>query len=917
MGISYIATNPVGQRWQVTKESTYEGSKPTDNLTKINLWNYAGVNNVWSVDNPGPVFDYTSGRFISPTFAGSVNSGMQTNLAIPIRGNPPNPSVSEQIRQLRNNEATNNQNAADNATNEANKKANNSYDQVLSIANSTTGGDYLAQKARLDALDVSAQTKIDFKNSFDAFYNNEKVSPWDIRSAAKPPSPGGTKDLDTNFYKEQVPAAAQQWADAVAKGDLDILSRYGDEDTFLRAHYTTQGKQNGIRGYAAQEQKDVKNYVEKPTDTDRQQIADIVTGEGTTVENLITKILGPKEKLEKQQYGALAQNVLKDTIAQINKVKAQESQWDLYRNLDSFVEIADMNKTLANSILGDSGVGGYLALSKKKSEDDLSLDLEKQFSKITGIQSNVTYNWQKWFDETLTAKYGIDYKQFQGTEDTLDVVNAALKTDQNKIFNKTKKEFTTDFIKEAGFKTNTELVNFLSKQGNTGTSLLTKLQSAPETLKTDLETLKGTLEKTIKDLDAQKNRNLKLTYTGKADIPEQMEIEASFARSFIDEYLKPRFDYSKSMNEFKDYLDINENEKNIFQTTDRITEIKQYATNVAKAIQPDLATKFDSNFDYGFYYNPKDDTSTQKQQLYNTQKETVAKDWENAKNNPNSLIDPELPYLGTWAENAYYYGDVDLKNKEAFAKLHYQVKGRNQGFDAAFDPASRLKLALESPLYTKAQSLGTVFGKFTEPKEYVDELFKNIDPLENKTEWRALLEKYGLDANEEDLEVVKNQIVELLTTGAGYEIRKQIEELKKEEKTPTQANLGVTYIERPEDKPVVEKSALYDVFKKAGFTGTEKEFYNQYMPDTSVEDIKFLSDAAKGKTPTLDLSSFTDIKDPFGVVNKLENIFNPPKKTTDTATAKDSYFKLIKEEDENTTPTPESFLSEFTSFLKK
>jgi hypothetical protein len=249
---------------------------------------------------------------------------------------------------------------------------------------------------------------------------------------------------------------------------------------------------------------------------------------------------------------------------------------------------------------------------QRKTEAELTTDLETQLEKATGLQSNVTYNWQKWFDDQLVEKYGIDYKQFQVTEDTLDIVNTALKTDPTKIYDKQGKKFTDEFIKKAGFNTNEALTEFLNKQGVTGTDLLSRLQNPTSNTQTELTTLKTNLEKNVTAMDATKNRDLKLTYKGADSIPEEVKVEASFARQFIDEYLKPRFDFSKSMDEFRDYLNVIEKDKNIFQTTDRLTEVKTYAQSVAKAIAPDLNTRF--NYAFGqteeggtdFYFNPVD-----------------------------------------------------------------------------------------------------------------------------------------------------------------------------------------------------------------------------------------------------------------------------------------------------------------------
>jgi hypothetical protein len=42
---------------------------------------------------------------------------------------------------------------------------------------------------------------------------------------------------------------------------------------------------------------------------------------------------------------------------------------------------------------------------------------------------------------------------------------------------------------------------------------------------------------------------------------------------------------------------------------------------------------------------------------YAEQAATVAADWETAKNNSNALVDPTRPSLGTWAQQAYRFGD--------------------------------------------------------------------------------------------------------------------------------------------------------------------------------------------------------------------------------------------------------------------
>ena len=94
--------------------------------------------------------------------------------------------------------------------------------------------------------------------------------------------------------------------------------------------------------------------------------------------------------------------------------------------------------------------------------------LEKSLQKITGVNNNVTYNWQQWFDDKLKEKYN-------------DAIELG---------------YTTD------------------------------------------------------------------------EAEEQIRIDGEFANQFITDYLQPRFDESRSMDEFIEYLDVRQEEQNPFQTQD-------------------------------------------------------------------------------------------------------------------------------------------------------------------------------------------------------------------------------------------------------------------------------------------------------------------------------------------------------------
>lgn len=902
MGLSYIATNPEGQRWIITPEKTDYDTKASTGAAALY---YKAIQKY--IDEGGKDGDLMK-KMVK----------IHDNL---VDADAKNEAINDANEKLNN----------------ANIEINKAYNKVVGIANNTKGKDYIIQKDEIEKIDVDAATKTKLVNSFDIFYSTEKLplaSRWDPSKAVNAPVPlseqsKNTGDVNTEFYKTQniksVQDAVQEWETAKEKKDLDVLLLYNNsENDFYRAHYAKNSPNDkSIRAYKAEKIKDVDK--ETLLETDKKLITDItkltpqeIQNSNTPFEAYLTKILGADEIENTKKYGALAQNVLKDTIAELEKVKNQEAQWDMYRNLGGFAEILDIGSTLVNSIQADVGVGGFLPKGS-----DITKGLETQLGNITGIQSNVTYNWQKWFDETLTKKYGIDYTEFAATEETLDIVNAALKntlkTEPSKIFNETDKKFTKEFIEQAGFKSNEDLVEFLGKQGETGTILLTGLQAGTLT-KEDLEKQKTNLNTTITELEGKKNRNLKLTFKDGKEIPEEVAVEASFARQFIDEYLKPRFDYSKSMDEFRDYMNVDKEYKNPFQTTDRLTQIKDYAYSQAKQIETNLKDQnynenvMDSNFDADFYMNPIDEYANEnKQAMYKIQREKINTTWQNVKKDPTQLIDPTNPGSGTWAEYAYYYGS-DLTKQRDFAALHYDLIGKRNNFDAAKDPASKLQEQLNKPIYDKAQSIGTVFGEFITADGFADQVVKTLGPLDTNEGWKKVLAKFNLDADTPQDEI-KDAIKLSITTGSAKAIRDNIKELQELGETPTQKTLGVSYIERPEvDTTSTEKSELYNKFKTAGYKGTEQEFYSMYMPDTSPEDIKFLSSIASGKTPTID-TSFLKSSDSFEILDKISELESPVPTLTKKVKS-DSYFKIGLDDEEEDLPSADSFLGDYASLFK-
>jgi hypothetical protein len=762
-----------------------------------------------------------------------------------------------------------------------NQQKNNAYDKVQQVTASTQGGDYVSQRNIIRNIQgIDNTLKGTLENYYKAYYTNEKLQPWNTNLGAKPPF----GEFDASYYKQQNPEVSQQWAAAVADDNVDITQRYGENGFYLN-HYTNQGKPAGFRGNKAEELAASKQYVEqKPTDKDLQDVRNIQLGLDTDtqtkrllnvpevasaweaaksgdnywkdlgkkyfldpnkedefavlfrmsdrpedkaisfqyninadygiteLEDALNQAVGEKAIVDVKRFGALAQDVLKQTITEMKKAKAKEQELALFSNFDSLGEITNINKDLANSIMGDTGIGGMLSfMGGKKSQESL----EKSLQKITGVNNEVTYNWQQWFDNTLKTKYQEDI--------------------------------------ELG---------------------LTKDQAE-----------------------------------------ERVKVQGQFARDFIDQYLIPRFNESKSMNEFVEYIDVGKSEQNPFQTQDILNAVKLVADLRAQQYIDQLKETPERYFDSAFYFNPTGDKA--REEKYVNQASTVNADWEAAKKGD--------PY---WTSQAYRFG-VNINDKDAFARMHFQVKGQGQGYDAADDILNASKVSDE--IYSKilpalkeeALKQGTIFGQFLKPEEFADEMLKGLNP-NDKTTWEDVLSHYNLKDFSGDITDLKKQITETLRTSSAQDIRDQIKFLNEKKEKPTQQLLGVTYIQREEDyKPVKstgEETQLYKTFQSAGFQGTEDEFYENFFPDLDRSEQAALTKAGTSQSFK---ATGLDYSDPFASLGTIENFFGEDEtktgstKTTTQAPTKSSYFTISEDEDlPAKSKAGQGFLDEFTSLFK-
>ena len=905
MGISY---DPPSRKWNINYEKTdYSTTNPTNlktdaptnlatnnptNLTKTNYSSRLVSKPVQTLKS-----EFVNGQFTS-RWVTEFQSVWEpyTETVIDYATNSYNDQLNKQNAALNEQNANANKiNAATNATNvktnelslktnTENTAKNTAYDKTYQAATTAKGGDYTTQRELIRSLTgINDTLKSTLENQFKAAYSNEKIESWDGEKLGAKPTYG---TFDPTYYKNQNPAAKAQWDAAVANDDIDVTQRYGEPGFYLQ-HYTTQGKPAGVRGNATEATSAASSYVEKkPTDAEIQQVRNLQLGiddksqtdrllnipeiadawegakEGDTywanlakkyyldvtkkddfaalfrlserpedkqvslnynvnagygiteLEDALNQAVGTQAEVDVKRFSALTQSVLKDTIAEITKAKQKEQTLSLLSGFGGFGEIMDINQTLSDSLLGDSGVGGVLSFIGGGNAEK---SLLKGLQGVTGVQNNVTYNWQQWFDTSLKEKYS-----------------------------------------------KAQEVEFSTGETN-----------------------------------------------------EKINIDADFARNFIEKYLQPRFDGSKSMNEFVEYLDVRQAEQNPFQTQDLVNATKLIADLRSKQYLDQVSKTPDQYFNSDFYFSPTGNTG--KTDTYTKQTNTVTADWETAKGGD--------PY---WAQQAYRFG-IDLNNKEQFARMHFQVKGQGLGYDPAEDTLSASKVTDEiynnilPALKAEAIKQGSIFGQFITPDEFADQALAGID-LTDKASWSEALKEFGLDNFSGTIDDLREYIKETLQSGSATEIRAQIKKLNEKNKTPTQKELGLTYIERPTDftnQAIKPETELYNTFQSAGFKGTEDEFYTKFFPDLDRSEQTLLTKA--GSNDALSMTKF-NFNDPFASLGKIEGFFaddteepSSSKTNEEDSSDMDSYFKLGLADEEDGYQKSKSgsqILGEFTSMFK-
>jgi hypothetical protein len=296
------------------------------------------------------------------------------------------------------------------------------------------------------------------------------------------------------------------------------------------------------------------------TDAEKQYYKSQLFGAGTdtgdrSVIDINIETLVNEENQKKFNY--LVQDVLAKTVREVNKNLAKENNTKYLSNLRGFDEVINFTSNLSNSLLADSGIGGYLAMS---GQGAAAKNLEKGVKSMLGQSDSMTYNWQKWFDGELANRYA----------------------------------------------------------------------------------------------------NLR-EITNPEDAKQIHKVDENFAKQFVEGYLKPRFDTSKSMSEFISYIDVKEGEQNILQTQTLSNKLKQLAEGRTDAFLSQLTSKPTNADLYAYVVNDLNPYLSSVREKYGEEAFLEFMTPEQLADQLTKSIDP-LKTPEAWEETLKRYG-IDSTNK--------------------------------------------------------------------------------------------------------------------------------------------------------------------------------------------------------------------------------------------------------------
>lgn len=620
----------------------------------------------------------------------------------------------------------------------------------------------------------------------------------------------------------------------------------------------------------------------------------------------LTGATSQAEAKRTQQAAVLQKQFLEDARRAMLEAQRREQRFDLLSGTSFGQELLGMRGNITDSLMQELGVGGILPIGGTKNETLPSrLGFNLDTGKFFGSNNGLLYNWEKWFHDEIEKKYsgGLDVPN--------DYVPLYLRKPDNNFA--TQEQLNQWKKYDEAYEKLKQNPNDLAAKNLVNPNNLPKdyipVNQRKEVKQewldyeaqrramgwVDQETLANWIQyddayKTLQDQKAtpQQKADAQKVYDKRpADyiVPEKrIQEDLQFKQDFFNDYLLPRFNASKSMSEFVNYIDVDRDKQNIFQTEDRLTSIKRAAEAASSAWMRSLdalkPTKFNSEyyFDPANYYITKgigsqegdvpvllgeqfqSEWGTEIPKQYVDQKNDVSTAWEAAKQGKTTNDASGKPI--NWQAKAYLYG-LNINNQEDFAKLHFELVGKQKQYDSApdvFNPKIAqiyLKQVLIPYVSDRYAKIGTVFGEFADPEKFANDFINSLDPLKNREQVEKVLTLYGLDPKTEDLTELKQAIAESIKSGDAVQIREQIKNLNQAGEVPTQEALGVQYIQRASDvKPVsgtttAGTDALYNKFKEAGYQGSQDEFYSSFMPDATEEDRQIFQSAFGGKGQSL------------------------------------------------------------------
>lgn len=732
-------------------------------------------------------------------------------------------------------------------------------------------------------------------DSFDGFYTAKVITKWDPKTQGAQPPVGG---FDPIYYRTQTQGgtiADEQWNDALTavsingreKPDLDIVGKYGSADNYSFFYYTTQGKAAGDRGNAAQRAGIAEDYSETLTDADFQLYRDKVLGLSDRFDDL-------QDWIDAQDPTILAEYV--------NSLPADQRR-------------AFNDGTLPVPTLDSipDRLRGRIVLQKDKTI------LEGELNAV------------------LNAKDKQQQQTFGSlTSDSLKQAAAELQRVQA---SQTQFDFLSGLegFKEI-FSINESISNSILGDSGIGGVLgfVANTERTSEGLEKSLGRVTGVPSRSNAVYNWQKWFDEQLltryeegaTFQDPTDPNNKFTLDAEFAKDYIERYLKPRFDTSRSLTEFISYLDVKQNEQNIFQTQSALDSLRDIADLRARAFLDGVRGQDPLNFDSAFYFDPTGNLSTDDPKFakYQEQKAEIAKDWEDARTRGDTVKVDGL----TWNQWAYFYG-LDVNDPDQFAKLNYQVKGAAKGFDPAKDlitlkdAEDYIQNTIIPEIANEKLNIGDIsFLNFVTPEEFADNLLEGIDPEKQKEEFDKVLESLGLGGQQLGIEEVKQFIIEAFRTGAAEKIRESIKFLNEKKLKPTQERLGVDYIEREEDfKPTASpnETELYKIFRNAGYQGSEDEFFDSFLTDVDRGELQLLTQGQKGLQLGGTFAGLTS-RDPFKALSSIETLFaedRPTSTSSKTDSAAPSYFSIFTDNsraEDFKSESGKKILGEFTALFK-